>query len=288
MSGSGAAVTATVPAADVPVFILAGGLGTRLSEETTLKPKPMVEIGGIPILVHIMRHYYRHGFRDFVVCAGYRSWEIKEYFLTYEFRVNNVSIDHRALPNQPAARFGRNDSQERWRVRVIDTGAETGTGGRVARAFDEVLAKDPAAHFALTYGDGLSDVSLSDELRYHLGHGRLATVLGVPPLARFGELEVSGDRVTAFAEKPYARDSLINGGFFFFRREVRPYLSDASDSALEHTPLVTLARDGELHTFKHFGFWQPMDVLRDKMYLESLWREGRAPWSVSPRTPDTP
>jgi len=272
-----------VNAAEIPVFILAGGLGTRLSEETTLKPKPMVEIGGIPILVHIMRHYYRHGFRDFVICAGYRSWEIKEYFLTYEFRVNDLCIDHRRKPDQPAARFGKGDTQERWRVRVIDTGAECGTGGRVARAYDAALSADPPPHFALTYGDGVSDVSLTDELTYHVRHRRIGTVLGVPPLARFGELEVgSDDRVTSFAEKPFVRDSLINGGFFFFRREVRRYLSDASDSALEHTPLITLARDGELQTWRHTGFWHPMDVLRDKVYLESLWREGKAPWATRP------
>src|SRR5262249_11313974 len=158
----------------------------------------------------IMRHYYRYGFSDFVICAGYRAWEIKEYFLTYEFRVNDVAIDHRAQPDQPAELFGRNDSQERWRVRIVDTGAETARGGRVARAFDRVVAPGSASHFALTYGDGLSDVSLADELAFHLRHGRMATVLGVPPLARFGELEVAtDDRVTAFAEKPYARDSLI-------------------------------------------------------------------------------
>jgi glucose-1-phosphate cytidylyltransferase len=264
---------------EVPVFILAGGLGTRISEETTLKPKPMVEIGGIPILVHIMRHYYRYGFRDFVICAGYRSWEIKEYFLTYEYRVNHVAIDHRAHADSAPSCFGRRDSQERWRVRVIDTGSECATGGRVARAFDHVLADTPVPHFALTYGDGLCDVSLGGELAYHLDHGRIATVLGVPPRARFGELAVAeGDHVVSFAEKPHARDSLINGGFFFFRREVRTYLSDRGDCELEQTPLITLARDGQLRTFKHFGFWHPMDTLRDKLQLESLWVEGTAPW----------
>jgi glucose-1-phosphate cytidylyltransferase len=266
--------------AQVPVFILAGGLGTRLAEETTLRPKPMVEIGGIPILLHIMRFYYAQGFRDFVVCAGYRSWDIKEYFLTYEFRANHLVVDYRAEADRAPASFGGRDTQERWRVRVIDTGAECGTGGRVARAFDEVMGDDPAAHFALTYGDGLCDVSLVDELAYHVGHGRLATVLGVPPRARFGELSVAeGDRVVGFAEKPRARDSLINGGFFFFRRQTRGYLSNRADCELEQAPLMTLAREDQLRTFRHFGFWYPMDVLRDKLHLESLWREGTAPWS---------
>jgi len=262
----------------IPVFILAGGMGTRISEETHLKPKPMIEIGEIPILVHIMRRFYSFGFNDFIICAGYRSWELKQYFLTYEFRKNHLVIDHRQNADRPAQALGRSVDQERWRVRVIDTGTSTMTGGRVARAFDEVNAEEPIGTFALTYGDGLSDVNLGQELAFHQKHGKLGTVLGVRPVARFGELDVSNEKVKSFLEKPQSKQGLINGGFFIFEKGFRKYLDPRTECVLETEPLAKLAKDQELMMFSHDGFWQPMDTLRDKTYLQSLWDSGQAPW----------
>lgn len=266
---------------NVPVFILAGGLGTRISEETQLKPKPMIEIGEIPILVHIMRWYYAHGFNDFVICAGYRSWEIKQFFLNYSFRVNHLQIDHRENGYEAASTFGVNSGQEKWKIRVIDTGADCMTGGRIARAFDEISKTDSFDHFAVTYGDGVCDVPLNEELAFHEKHQKIGTVLGVTPLARFGELEIkeNGD-VTGFLEKPEMNQGSINGGFFFFKKEFRKYLSDDSSCILERQPLATLTTDGGLKMFKNKGFWQPMDTLRDKNHLQSLWDSGKAPWKV--------
>ena len=267
----------------IPVFILAGGLGTRIAEETHLKPKPMIEIGGLPVLLHLMRWYYSFGFDDFVICAGYRSWEIKKYFLNYEYRVNHIGIDSRTRHDTPAACFGRNLSQEKWRVRVIDTGEECMTGGRIARAYDEISRDTPLEYFAATYGDGLSDVNLKQELDFHLQHGLIGTLLGVPPLSRFGELDVGDDdKVKRFAEKPKSSAALINGGFFFFKKDFRKYLKPDSDCVLEQAPLSKLAADGQLISSKHLGFWHPMDTLRDKIYLESLWTENKAPWRARP------
>ena len=264
---------------NVPVFILAGGLGTRISEETQFKPKPMIEIGEIPILVHIMRWYYEHGFNDFVICAGYRSWEIKQFFLNYEFRANHLSIDHRNKLNTPASSLGHNAGQEKWRIRVIDTGVDCMTGGRVGRAFDEISKTDQFEQFALTYGDGVCDVPLQKELEFHLNHKKIGTVLGVTPLARFGELEIeTSGRVSGFLEKPEMNQGSINGGFFFFKSEFRKYLSIDPSLILERQPLSSLASDGELMMFKNPGFWQPMDTLRDKNHLQGLWESGKAPW----------
>lgn len=265
--------------AKTPIFLLAGGLGTRLSEETHLKPKPMLEVGEIPILVHIMRWYYSFGFNDFVICAGYRSWEIKQYFLDYEFRRNHLVIDHRASLNTPPKALGVNAEQEKWRVRVIDTGLETMTGGRIARAFDAVSETDSFDHFGVTYGDGLCDVNLHEELGFHVEHGKVGTVLGVHPTARFGELDVSAQgRVEGFLEKPESRQGLINGGFFFFKREFRNYLASDTSVILERKPLETLAKDQQLMMFRHSGFWHPMDTQRDKNYLQEIWEKGKAPW----------
>ncbi len=269
---------------NVPVFILAGGLGTRISEESHARPKPMIEVGGEPILLHIMRSYYRHGFNDFVVCAGYRSWEIKQYFLTYGFRKTHIEIDHRQnaqAPAIPLADLRNTDAgQENWRVRVIDTGVDCMTGGRVARAFDAVTAKgETFDHFAVTYGDGVSDVRLDEELTAHFKNGTVGTVLGVHPSARFGELTVDGsNRVVDFSEKPQSRSDWINGGFFFFQKKFREYLSSEADCILEKAPLHKLANDGQLSMHRHTGFWQPMDTLRDKVFLESLVAENKAPW----------
>jgi glucose-1-phosphate cytidylyltransferase len=266
---------------NIPVFILAGGLGTRISEETHLKPKPMIEIGETPILLHIMRWYYSYGFNDFVICAGYRSWEIKNFFLNYEFRLNHLVIDHRSAVNQPPGVLGTNLEQEKWRVRVIDTGLETMTGGRLARAFDEASREASFDDFALTYGDGLCNINLDLELAFHREHGNVGTVLGVPPVARFGELDITPDaKVVGFLEKPENRQGLINGGFFFFKNEFRKYLETKSDCVLERNPLSRLAQDRELMMYKHTGFWMPMDTLRDKIQLQQLWDSGKAPWAV--------
>lgn len=263
----------------IPVFILAGGMGTRISEETHLKPKPMIEIGETPILVHLMRWYYSFGFDDFVICAGYRSWEIKNYFLDYQFRQNHLVIDHRESLGSGPATFGLNLAQEKWRVRVIDTGVDCMTGARIARAFDAVSKTDRFSDFAVTYGDGLSDVNLEKEFQFHQSHGRVGTVLGVPPAARFGELGVNSEgMVTSFQEKPQSLPGLINGGFLFFKNEFRSRLETTPDCILERVPLSCLADDGEMMVFPHRGFWYPMDTLRDKIYLQSLWESGKAPW----------
>jgi glucose-1-phosphate cytidylyltransferase len=271
---------------NIPVLILAGGLGTRLSEETGSRPKPMVDIGGIPILLHLMRWYYSFGFNDFVICAGYKGWEIKNYFLTYAQRFNHFEVDFReGLASSPSI-YQHRGGQERWRVRVLDTGEETMTGGRVAKALD-LLSQEQFEHFALTYGDGLSDIDLQTEFNFHLEHKKVGTVLGVHPLARFGELETDGKGiVTSFLEKPQGRQGQINGGFFFFRRQFREYVQPSDDCILEREPLVKLASDRQLALYPHNGFWQPMDTLRDKTYLETLWSEGKAPWSQLRRRGD--
>lgn len=266
---------------EVPVFILAGGLGTRISEETTHKPKPMVEIGDYPILLHLMRYFYRAGFNDFVICAGYRSWEIKKYFLDYQYRERDFAIDHRESLTEIPIGIGPQAGQEKWRVTVMDTGLESMTGARVARAFDRLKDERHFDHFALTYGDGLSDVDLNKELKFHESHKKIGTVLAVHPLARFGELEIDGNgKVVEFSEKPQSKQGVINGGFFFFKKEFRKYLSDHSDTILEKAPLVNLAKDGELSYFKHEGFWHPMDTLRDKQHLEALYASKKAPWTL--------
>lgn len=269
---------------DIPVFILAGGLGSRLSEETSLRPKPLVEIGGIPILVHIMRHYYAHGFNDFVICGGYKSEEIKRYFLEYSMLHNNIEIDHRTDVNAGHAILGLNETQENWRVRVLDTGKDTMTGGRIARAIDLVgLSSDL---FAVTYGDGVCDVDLNRVLEFHTSHEQIGTLLGVKNTARFGELELNESQVLSFMEKPEERQGYVNGGFFFFNSEFRQYLSSHSSCILERDPLRRLANDNQLQVFQHGGFWYAMDTLRDQIHLQKLWDDGNPPW-VHSRTIQT-
>jgi len=265
----------------VPVFILAGGLGTRISEESLTKPKPMLEVGEIPLLVHIMRWYYSFGFNDFVICAGYKSWEIKKYFLNYEARSHHLEIDHRESHHTPPKAFGKNLHQEKWRVRVIDTGLETMTGARVACALDEISATQSFDNFALTYGDGLSDVDLHHEFEFHQSEGRIGTLLGVRNIARFGELDIEGNQVDGFLEKPEQRQGFINGGVFFFKSDFRQYLDRTPSTVLERAPLGKLAIDGELSVYRHLGFWAAMDTLRDKNQLQTIWDSGKAPWMVS-------
>jgi len=265
----------------VPIFILAGGLGTRISEETHSKPKPMVEIGGLPILVHIMRYYYAHGFNDFIICGGYRVYDIKKYFLEYQERVNDLEIDNRGSEPSDSSLVKQ---VENWRVRVLDTGENTMTGGRLARAFDKIHATEPFETFGLTYGDGLCDVDLSEELRFHLAHGATGTVLGVKNLARFGELRIDDkNRVSGFYEKPDEKQGFINGGFFFFQSKFRSYLPESESSVLEKGPLTKLAEDGELRVFTHNGFWQCMDTVRDRTFLQGIWGSGKAPWIANQR-----
>jgi glucose-1-phosphate cytidylyltransferase len=264
---------------EIPVFILAGGLGTRLSEETGLRPKPMIEIGDAPILLHIMRNYYSYGFNDFVICAGYKASEIKKYFLDYQYMQTHLEIDHRSNQLDKPHSIGINHNQEKWRVRVIDTGLNCMTGGRVARAFDETFKQQKFKTFALTYGDGLTDADLGKELDFHQAHGKVGTVLGVHPLARFGELDIDETgTVKEFLEKPQSKQGVINGGFFFLESGFRKYLDAKDECILERAPLSRLASDGELKVFKHTGFWQPMDTLRDKMVLQDYWTSGKAPW----------
>lgn len=250
--------------------ILAGGLGTRLAEETDVRPKPMVEIGGKPILWHIMNIYAAHGCDDFLVACGYKGEVIKEYFANYHLHTSDLFVD------LATGRVERVESRgPSWRVGCIDTGLGTGTGGRLARLRRHLGGE----RFMVTYGDGVGDVDVSALLAFHAAHGRLATVTAVHPPARFGGLELDGDRVAHFVEKPPAQSGRINGGFLVFEPGVLDYI-DGDAIMLEREPLHRLARDGELMAFRHDGFWQPMDTLREKQELERLWQGGAAPWKV--------
>jgi len=257
-------------------FILCGGQGTRLREHTEVQPKPMVEIGGRPILWHIMKLYAFHGITDFVLCLGYKAKVIKEYFLNYEAMNSDFTI---MLGQREGLRlYGRSLTEDHWRVTVADTGENTMTGARILRAAKYLQPDDET--FMVTYGDGLSNVNLRAELDFHLEHGRLATITGVRPPSRFGEMQCDGDRVVAFSEKPQIGHGLINGGFFCFRREFLKYLNDSPDCILERGPLESCAADGQLCVFEHLGYWQCMDTYRDWMSLESQWQSGNAPWKV--------
>ncbi len=258
---------------DVPVFVLCGGLGTRLREETELRPKPMVPVGGRPIVWHIMRSYARHGFKKFVLCLGYKAEVIKSYFLNYASMGSDFTVELKA--NRLTVHSIDHDQD--WQVTLADTGELTMTGARIARAAGKYLGG--AAHFAVTYGDGLTDANLAEEYAFHLAEKRLGTVLGVNPPSRFGELKLDGTRVQEFAEKPDFTDSWVNGGYFFFHREFLPYLSRDESCVLERDPLVRLARDGQLTMFRHPGFWACMDTQRDREQLEKIWASGDAPWA---------
>ena len=250
--------------------ILAGGLGTRLGDETSLRPKPMVEVGGMPILWHIMKIYSAHGVNDFVVCLGYKGYVIKEFFANYFLHAADVTIDlaHNRVEVHAA-------KAEPWRVTLVDTGAATQTGGRLA-AVRQYL--EPGEPFCFTYGDGVADIDITAQLAFHRAHGRRATITAVAPPGRFGALEFDGELVRSFKEKPAGDGGLINGGFFVADPSVLD-LVVGPETLWEQKPLETLAANGELVAFRHQGFWQPMDTLRDKQYLERLWLEG-APWKV--------
>jgi len=254
------------------VVILAGGLGTRLMEETEVIPKPMVAIGGQPILWHIMKHYAHHGFKDFVIALGYKGTVIKRYFLDY----SSSLADDLIVDLATGAVETRGKPQEDWRVHLVDTGLETLTGGRLKR-----LERYLQGTFLLTYGDGVADVDLQALLAFHKRHGRTATVTAVRPPARFGGLVLDRDEIVKFTEKPQAGEGWINGGFLVFEPGIFNYLKD-DQSSLELSALETLASDGQLMAYRHEGFWQCMDTLRDKRLLESLWQTGKARWKVWP------
>ncbi len=250
--------------------LLAGGLGTRLSEETQVRPKPMVEIGDEPILCHIMRTYATYGFREFIVALGYKGEQIKQYFHRYHALRSDLTI--RLATGEIVVRDAHRDD---WVVHLVDTGDKTATGGRL-RALADWLDDET---FFLTYGDGLANVDLAALLAFHRRHGRLATVTAVHPPARFGELLLDGDRVVDFSEKPQTGEGWINGGYFVFERRVLDYI-DGPETILERAPLERLAQQDQLRAFRHSGFWQPMDTLREKHYLSELWNAERAPWKV--------
>lgn len=249
--------------------ILAGGLGTRISEESDTKPKPMVEIGGKPLLWHIMKTYACHGINDFVICLGYKGYVIKEFFFNYHRHMSDMVIDLKSGEHHILA-----SQSEDWRITLIDTGPETMTGGRLKRVAPHLGNQT----FCMTYGDGLSDIDISAEIAFHRQHGKLATVAAVQPPGRFGVLNIAPDAaVTSFDEKPQGEIGWINGGFFVLEPKVIDYIPDDATS-WERTPRSNLARDGQLAAFQHRGFWQPCDTLRDKRELEALWSTGDAPW----------
>ena len=257
---------------EVPVFILCGGLGTRLKEETEFRPKPMVPIGHHPILWHIMRWYAKFGFKRFVLCAGFKAEVIKTYFLDYA----SLNSDFTVRLDTNDITVHTVDHTEDWEVTVANTGDAAMTGARVARAVDRFLGE--AKVFAVTYGDGVTDADLGKELAFHEQHGKIATVLGVHPPSRFGEFMLEGDLAVGFAEKPEFDDRWINGGYFFLQREVRSYLSADDECVLERAPLARLANDSELAVFRHAGFWACMDTQRDMDQLNRTWETGNAPW----------
>lgn len=260
----------------VPVFILAGGLGTRLKEYTEFRPKPMVEIGGRPIIWHIMRWYSHFGFKKFVICTGFKSEIIKTYFLNYYAMNSDLTVK---LQNDEITYHG-SYHEEDWEVTVAYTGEETMTGGRIGRAAEKYLGD--VEHFAVTYGDGLTDANLQQEFQYHLAHGKIGTVLGVNPPSRFGEIITEGDTILNFSEKPEQPNSWSNGGYFFFRRQFTQYLSRETSLILEREPLTRLVADRQLQIYRHSRFWACMDTQRDKEYLDALWSSGKAAWASDP------
>lgn len=251
--------------------ILAGGFGTRISEETHLKPKPMIEIGGKPILWHIMKLYSAHKVNEFIICCGYKGYVIKEYFANYFLHMSDVTFD--MANNRMEVHLQK---AEPWKVTLVDTGDSTQTGGRLKRVADYI--KDEA-DFCFTYGDGVSNVDIRSSIEFHRRHHKLATVTAVQPPGRYGALERTGNRVTGFTEKPRGDGGFINGGFFVLSPKCID-LIESDQSIWEGEPLARLAKSGEMMAFEHMGFWHPMDTLRDKNYLEDLWLSGKAPWKI--------
>ncbi len=251
--------------------ILAGGLGTRLAEETVRIPKPMVEIGGRPILWHIMKIYAAHGVTDFVVCCGYKGYAIKEYFANYYLHGSDVTFDLRKGETEIIS-----NHSEPWRVTLIDTGQDSMTGGRLRRVMPLLEGEEA---FCMTYGDGLGDVDVTKLIAFHKQHGKMATVTAVPPAARFGRLDVTKGQVTEFSEKPAGDGGVINGGYFVLSPKVAKYLVDDA-TIWERGPLASLASEGELMAYEHKGFWQPMDTIRERQELEAHWETGKAPWKI--------
>lgn len=251
------------------VVLLAGGLGTRISEESALRPKPMIEIGGRPILWHIMKIYLAHGLRDFVICCGYKGYMIKEYFANYSLHMSDITID---MENESIEIHRK--KTEPWRVTLVDTGEATQTGGRLKRIADYI-----DGDFCLTYGDGVGSINITELLMFHRSHGKLTTMTATQPPGRFGALQLDGKSITSFLEKPTGDGGWINGGFFVLSPKVLD-LIEGDTTIWEREPLESLAKNGELQAYFHNGFWQPMDTLRDKNHLEDLWQSGRAPWKM--------
>lgn len=261
--------------ADTPVFILCGGLGTRIKEETEFRPKPMVPVGNHPIIWHIMQIYSRYGFRKFILCLGFKAEVIKSYFINYASMNSDFTVDLKT--NNLTVHSIDHDND--WEVTLADTGEDAMTGCRLARAAEKYLGN--AEHAAVTYGDGLTNANLRNEFLFHLKHEKIGTVLGVNPPSRFGEICLDGDNVLEFAEKPEFTENWINGGFFFFKREFfSKYVKKEKDCVLEKAPLVNLAKDKQLNLYKHSGFWSCMDTQRDRDYLNQLWNSGHPPWMV--------
>ncbi|MCW8839085.1 MAG: glucose-1-phosphate cytidylyltransferase [Thiovulaceae bacterium] len=252
------------------VLLLAGGFGTRLSEETDIRPKPMVEIGGKPILWHIMKIYSSYGFNEFVVLLGYKGYYIKEYFANYFLHQSDVTIDMTTGGMEV-----HNNSAEPWKITLLDTGLDTMTGGRVKKA-QEFVGNEP---FMLTYGDGVSDIDVEALVKFHKSHGKAMTMTSAQPDARFGALNIeNNNQVTSFQEKPRGEGGWINAGFFVCEPKVFDYICDGDSTIFEQAPLQNLAKDGEIFTYKHNGFWKPMDTLRDKQQLQNMWESKKAPW----------
>ena len=253
------------------LVLLAGGLGTRISEETALKPKPMIEIGGKPILWHIMKIYSYYGINEFIICCGYKGYVIKEYFANYFLHQSDITFD---MSNNTMKIH--QERAEPWKVTLVDTGENTMTGGRIKSIKDYLEDEET---FCLTYGDGVSNINIAQSIKFHTDHGKLATLCSVFPQARFGSIDIEENQVKRFIEKPRGDGALINGGFFVLNKRVMDYIK-GTDTTWEQEPLINLAKEGQLMSFKHDGFWQPMDTLRDKNYLEELWKSEKAPWKL--------